>query len=290
MNMIPRDINSTTEAEFYVTSGCMFIGLMINAFIIGSMASALNAMDLKKQLCREKLETIGLYLHVNDISPALRTRILEYYEYLFTSSQSFEDLNVARDLPPSLATRLAITAHRRLITRAPIFNSLSDFALLTVLKQLTPLIYVPGQVIHVEGQQLTQVGFIKKGRVQILRAMGAASEAVIRTLGANDNFGFEKHIMDEILGAQGSGTLSLPEANSSDATFANVPSSQPSPPPSPPHRRQFLSTGCLRASKSRGNAVAASCTDGSDGTDLATFVESSGAHTLRHSARTVTYW
>lgn len=51
-----------------------------------------------------------------------------------------------RDLPPSLATRLAITAHRRLVARAPLFNSLSDLALLAVLKRLTPLIYVPSQV------------------------------------------------------------------------------------------------------------------------------------------------
>ena len=87
MNMIPRDINCTTEAEFYVTSSCMFVGLLLNAFIIGSMASALNAMDFKKQICRGKLETIGLYLHVNEINPGLRSRILEYYEYLYTSSQ-----------------------------------------------------------------------------------------------------------------------------------------------------------------------------------------------------------
>lgn len=184
-------MSSTRRAEFYVTAFCMFVGLLLNAFIIGSMASALNAMDSKKQICRGKLETIGLYLLVNNVAQDLRARILEYYEYLYTSSQSFSDLNLLRDLPPSLGTRLAITAHRRLIARAPFLSSLSDTALLCVLKQLQPLIYVPSQVIQIEGQRLRQINFIKKGRVQLLHDLGAAAEIEVRMLGINDNFGLD---------------------------------------------------------------------------------------------------
>ena len=135
----------------------MFVGLIMNAFVIGSMASALNVMDSKKQLCRGKLETIGLYLLVNNVSQDLRTRILEYYSYLYTSSQSFSDLHLLQDLPPSLATRLAITAHRRIVSRAPFIGALSNVALLRVLRRLQPLVYVPTQVIQVEGHELRQI-------------------------------------------------------------------------------------------------------------------------------------
>ena len=78
--MVPYDIMPATQAEYYVTACCMFIGLLLNAFVIGSMASALASMDSKKQICRGKLETIGLYLVVNNVQPDLRARILEYYE------------------------------------------------------------------------------------------------------------------------------------------------------------------------------------------------------------------
>jgi len=72
----------------------MFVGLLLNAIVIGSMATALSAMDSKKSMCRETLETIGGYLQMNSIGGELRSRILEFYEYLYTSSQSMEDLHV----------------------------------------------------------------------------------------------------------------------------------------------------------------------------------------------------
>ena len=149
--MIAADVVPSTPLENYVTAICMFIGLMLNAFVIGSMASALSTMDSKKQMCRGKLETIGLYLLVNNVHTDLRSRILEYYEYVYTSSQSMEDLRLLQDLPPSLATRLAISIHRRIVARAPLFSALSDISLLHVLARLTPVIYVPGQIVMVEG-------------------------------------------------------------------------------------------------------------------------------------------
>ena len=106
-------------------------------FSITAMASALSSIDSKKQICRGRLETIGNYLLLHKVNTELRSKILEYYEYLYTSSQSMEDLRLLHDLPPSLATRLAITVHKRLVARAPLFNALSDLALLNVLAKLT---------------------------------------------------------------------------------------------------------------------------------------------------------
>ena len=39
--MVPYDIQPVTEVEIYFTTVCMLVGLMINAFAIGSAASAL---------------------------------------------------------------------------------------------------------------------------------------------------------------------------------------------------------------------------------------------------------
>ena len=76
----------------------------------------------------------------------LQAHILEFYEYLYTSTQSMDDLKLYQDLPPSLATRLAINVHRRVVSRAPFLYALSDDALLAVLARLSAVIYVPGQV------------------------------------------------------------------------------------------------------------------------------------------------
>ena len=124
----------------------VFVGLLLNAFVIGSMASALASMDSKKQMCRGKIETIGLYLLINNVAPDLRHAILEYFEYVYTSSQSMEDLHLLHELPPSLATQLAINVHRRTVARAPLLHLLTDDALVDCLARLHPQVYVPAQV------------------------------------------------------------------------------------------------------------------------------------------------
>ena len=80
--MVPYDIQPETEIEVWVTAISMFIGLLLNAFAIGSMASALSSLDAKKSIAAEKLDTLGHYLQINAIGPDLRSRIFEFYEYL----------------------------------------------------------------------------------------------------------------------------------------------------------------------------------------------------------------
>ena len=124
----------------------MFLGLLVNAFLISSFTSAFSSMDSKQELCRQQLDTVRQYLLFKAVPAELRSRILEYYEYLYTSSQSMEDLQLLRDLPPNLATQLAITVNRRIVTKCAFFAELSDASLMAVLSQLDPLIFVPGQV------------------------------------------------------------------------------------------------------------------------------------------------
>lgn len=225
--MVPYDVMPHTQVEYYVTAVCMFIGLVLNAFVIGSMASALATLDSKKQICRGKLETIGLYLVVNNVMPDLRARILEYYEYLYTSSQSMEDLNLLRDLPPSLATRLAISVHRKIVVRLPLFNTITDYALLAVLSRLRPLIFVPGQVVLVQGEHLKSITFLKKGRVALLTGMGTDREAEVRMLGPSDNFGLDEQAARDLstnVPPAASRLRSLTRASSSRMSAARISS------------------------------------------------------------------
>ena len=191
---VPYDIEPATEIESWFTAICMFVGLVLNAFVIGSMASALSTMDSKKALAAGKLRTIEAYLQLNSVAPELRSHILEFYEYLYTSTQSFEDLKLYQELPPSLATKLAITVHKRVVSRAPFFVALSDDAVLAVLARLTAKIFVPSQLIVAEGAPLKAIYFIKKGKVAVVSNLGVPTMEHIEELYAqNDNFGFQIH-------------------------------------------------------------------------------------------------
>ena len=188
-SMVPYDIEPATEVEAYFTALCMFLGLVLNAFVIGSMASALSTIDSKKALAANKLRTIEAYLNISSVAPELRASILEFYEYLYTSAQSMQDLKLYQDLPPALGTRLAISVHRRVVARAPFLYALSDDVLLAVLARLKAIIFVPGQVIFAEGQPLKAIYFKKRGKVVLLKNLGGENEKVVRVIGQYENFG-----------------------------------------------------------------------------------------------------
>lgn len=59
----------------------------------------------------------------------LRSRIMAFYEYLYSTSLSMDDLQLLKGLPINLAAQFAVASNRRLLIRAPILSSVSNTGL-----------------------------------------------------------------------------------------------------------------------------------------------------------------
>lgn len=93
-SMVPRDIEPVTSLEAFVTTFTMFGGLLLNAFVISSLTAALSSMNAKKEFASKQLEAIKSFLLIKSVPSEIRHRILEYYEYHFTSSAALAELNM----------------------------------------------------------------------------------------------------------------------------------------------------------------------------------------------------
>lgn len=136
----------------------------------------------------KQMDTIRNYCVVKKVPSDLRGRILEFYEYKLTSSESIADSHLLDQMPPNLSAQLALTVNRRLIARCRFFNDVSNTSLVSLMKDLRPLVFVPMQLIVTEGHVLTSVYFINRGLVQLIQSgeqIGALSDA--------DNFGLEDY-------------------------------------------------------------------------------------------------
>ena len=80
-----------------------------------------------------------------------------------------EDMNLLRDLPPNLGSQLALTVHRRILARCAFFKGASDASLMAILTGLESVIYVPAQVICIEGQPVNYVTFVHRGNLELVR-------------------------------------------------------------------------------------------------------------------------
>ena len=191
LSMVPRDVEPCTTIEAVATTTMMFVGLLIAAFVISSFTSAFASMDSKNALAGKQLDIIRNYLLLKSVPNDLRSRILEYYQYIFTSSQSMEDMKWLNNMPLNLSTHLALSINKSIIAKCSFFHEVSNASLAALVSTLSPLVFVPGQLMCSEGQRLRMIYFINRGKVQLLRGAGSENEVLVRVLSDNDNLGLD---------------------------------------------------------------------------------------------------
>mmetsp|Transcript_53572 Transcript_53572/g.138494 ORF Transcript_53572/g.138494 Transcript_53572/m.138494 type:complete len:329 (-) Transcript_53572:291-1277(-) len=169
----------------------MFGGLILAAVVISSFTSAFASMDQKQALAGQQLDVIRNYLLLKAVPTELRARILEYYQYIFTSSQSLEDLQLLQHMPPNLATQLALSINAKLLSRSVVFHEMSDASLASLVQSLSPLVFVPGQIICTEGTPLLRIYFLNRGHVQLVRRASSETEKVIRVVTESESIGMD---------------------------------------------------------------------------------------------------
>ena len=189
-SMVPRDIEPVTPLECFVTTITMFVGLLLNAFVISSLTTALATMNSKKELAGKQLDTIRNYLILKGVPTDLRSRILEYYEYLFTSSQSLASSVKMDEMPPNLSAQLVIAMYRKLAAKCTLMKEVSEPCLITLMQGLVPCVFVPGQLLVFEGHSLHAVYFINRGHIQLLER--TVHVALLRD---HDNFGIDDFML-----------------------------------------------------------------------------------------------
>lgn len=200
-SLVPKDVEPVTQLECAVTTVALFSGLILNAFVISALTSAMNSLDSAQAIASEKLEAVRNYLTFKGVGPELRARIIEFYEYLLTSSQSGEqERALLQDMPPNLSMQLAIAVNKRLIKPVPYFATFTDTALLAIVAKLKPLIFVPSQVVVKHRQPLKAIYFIHRGFANTLVNLGSTpatdgkQEAVTGVLGPLGHFGLESFV------------------------------------------------------------------------------------------------
>ena len=107
-------------------------------------------MNSKKELAGKQLDAIRSFCMIKGVPSDLRSRILEYYDYLFTSSAALQDLNLFSSMPPALNAQLNLAVGRRLVARCPVFQHVTNASLIILIADMTPLVFVPGQMIVVQ--------------------------------------------------------------------------------------------------------------------------------------------
>jgi CRP-like cAMP-binding protein len=121
-----------------------------------------------------------------NVSPAIESRVLNYFNYVWAANGGKDIQQVLDLLPDSLRSEVSIHLTRSLVERVSFFKNPEPGFISSVIAVLQPIIAVPGQYIIRAKDVGTAMYFLQKGEAEVLVG---DDEMRVSTLETGDYFG-----------------------------------------------------------------------------------------------------
>ncbi|KAF1779468.1 Cyclic nucleotide-binding-like [Phytophthora cactorum] len=138
-----NDVNPITPIEKLFTSVMLFVGIVINASIIGSAANLLANLDKEEIARKNHMDSINDYLRFKKVPLGLQNKIRRYYDYALTTRLQDPTENLFVDLPDRLKLLLKLNLHSDFVRKVPLFRALSHSGVVAIIQCLVPIVACP---------------------------------------------------------------------------------------------------------------------------------------------------
>lgn len=149
-----NDVNPTTATEKMFVSVMLFIGIVINASIIGSAANLLANLDKEAIARKNQLDSINDYLRFKKVPLKLQNKIRRYYEYALNSRMQDPTEKMFADLPDRLKLQLRLNLHAEFIRKVPLFKVCSHAGIIAIVQCLVQVVAMPGEIIIAQDEMV----------------------------------------------------------------------------------------------------------------------------------------
>jgi hypothetical protein len=188
------DITPSRSVEYILTMIVMLLGASMYAFIIGQIASLLSKLDSVKASHLNRVEAVTQYLRQRNVPNDLKSRVKNYYDYMWERRRGLHEEAFLKDLPVPL--RLEIMHHltSELLDKVPLFKYASPSLKNILLMALSLRTYGPEDYIVHQGESGNEIYFISQGVLEIISDEGNKSYGMLRE---GDYFGHMSLIFKE---------------------------------------------------------------------------------------------
>jgi len=179
------DITARTPVQMLYAAATMLVGIGFFGYVLGNVTSLFARLDAAREQHLEQLDRIETFMRGNDVPVPLRTRVREYYRYLWRSRKGWDVAAVLADLPPKLQVEIGLFLHAEIIEQVPMLKGASRRLLEEIVLELKPRVVIPGEELFRAGEPGDAMFFIQRGAVEIVATDGS----VLATLGPGSFFG-----------------------------------------------------------------------------------------------------
>jgi hypothetical protein len=188
VQMLPNYVDTppSQPLEFVISLATVIVGVCVYMLTIGVVASVMVNNNASTKYYRDHLESINHFMNFHRLPAEIKTRVHEYFAYLWNSRKGLDETDVLKDLPSYLRIEIAMFLNRDIIMKVPLFRGQTDHFISAVVSKLRPRVFLPGYFVIRKGDIGREMFFIARGKVEVVSEDG---NVVYATLSDGSFFG-----------------------------------------------------------------------------------------------------
>lgn len=167
------------DEEYLFVVFDFLVGVLIFATIVGNVGSMIANMNATRAEFQARIDAIKHYMHFRKVSRELETRVIKWFDYLWTNKKAVDEQEVLKNLPNKLRAEIAINVHLETLKKVRIFQDCEAGLLVELVLKLRPQVFSPGDYICRKGDIGKEMYIIKEGKLAVVADNGVTQYALL---------------------------------------------------------------------------------------------------------------
>ncbi|XP_034034602.1 cyclic nucleotide gated channel subunit alpha 2b [Thalassophryne amazonica] len=167
------------DEEYLFVVFDFLVGVLIFATIVGNVGSMIANMNATRAEFQARIDAIKHYMHFRKVSKELETRVIKWFDYLWTNKKAVDEQEVLKNLPNKLRAEIAINVHLETLKKVRIFKDCEAGLLVELVLKLRPQVFSPGDYICRKGDIGKEMYIIKEGKLAVVADDGVTQYALL---------------------------------------------------------------------------------------------------------------
>ncbi|KAL6012309.1 hypothetical protein ACLOJK_002789 [Asimina triloba] len=142
------------------------LGLVLFAHLIGNMQTYLQSITLRLEEWRLERRDTEEWMRHRQLPQDLREKVRRYLQYKWLATRGVDEESILRALPADLRRDIKQHLCLDLVRRVPLFSQMDDQLLDAICERLVSSLSTEGTYIVREGDPVTEMLFIIRGRLE----------------------------------------------------------------------------------------------------------------------------
>uniref|UniRef100_A0A3Q2Q705 Cyclic nucleotide gated channel subunit alpha 2 n=1 Tax=Fundulus heteroclitus TaxID=8078 RepID=A0A3Q2Q705_FUNHE len=167
------------DEEYLFVVFDFLVGVLIFATIVGNVGSMIANMNATRAEFQARIDAIKHYMHFRKVSRQLESRVIKWFDYLWTNKKAVDEQEVLKNLPNKLRAEIAINVHLETLKKVRIFQDCEAGLLVELVLKLRPQVFSPGDYICRKGDIGKEMYIIKEGKLAVVADDGVTQYALL---------------------------------------------------------------------------------------------------------------